>query len=341
MTKALKRFLAAPLQTSAIPVSDIVARKLAVKSERTREAYMRDLRAFAQFTGCESVDEAVQRLIQSDMASAQDVVLSFQADLLKAGLAPATVNRRISALRSVLKLARGIGATEVRLELVDNLDAEIETRDVRGPGLDVIRQIIGACLADESPRGVRDAAILRWLIATGIRRNELRSILLLDYRATPTAVAAVVGGSARGVPPAGVVLVAQKRKRKKHPIPLSPELVRATAPWLEIRGDCPGALFHSLDRRAAPGTMLNISGLNKIMLRRAIEAGFADGKLPDGRSITPHGVRHTAITEVIVKYGSSAAQAFARHANPATTQRYNDAKAVMALSAQAFVINLL
>ena len=87
--------------------------------------------------------------------------------------------------------------------------------------------------------------------------------------------------------------------------------------------------------------MLNPSGLNQIIRRRAIQAGFPMGKLPDGRSITPHGVRHTAITQVMKRYGSAAAQAFARHANPATTMVYNDEKAVMAVEGQGFVFDLL
>ena len=340
MSNALERFRAAPLPPDGVAVSELVARKLAVQSERTREAYTRDLLAFAEFTGCESTDEAIQRLISTKAAAAQDIVLTFQAALLKEGLAPSTVNRRISALRSVLKLARAIGATTVDLLLVGHLDPEVETRDVRGPGIEVIRELVAVCVADESTCGVRDATIIRWLLGTGIRRNELRSILIGDYRTLPAAVENVVGEPYR-VQAAGILLVKQKRKRKKHPIPLSAVLVEMTEPWLELRGTGRGALFPTLDRRAKAGALLNPSGLNKILLRRAVQAGFPDRKLPDGRAITPHAIRHTAITEVMRKYGAAAAQAFARHANPATTQRYNDAKAVMALDAQSFVVDLL
>lgn len=340
MTKALELFRRSELPTTAIPVSDLVARALAVRSEKTRQAYHADLLRFAEFTGCASTDEAISRLCATPTAAAQDVVLSYQASLLEQGLAPATINRRISALRSVLKLARGIGATDLTLSLVSNLDPEDATRDTRGPGLEVLREIVTVCDSDGTPRGARDGTIIRWWLGTGLRRNELRSVLMEDFRRTAGAQAAVVGGRGRRVAPA-YLLVRQKRKRLKHPIELSAELVAATDPWLRVRGETPGALFCSLDRKSTTGDMLNPTALNRILQRRAEEAGYPGGLLPDGRKITPHAIRHTAITEVILKFGRSHAQAFARHANPATTERYNDEKAMMALDSQAFVFELL
>lgn len=324
------------LQPVPVRVSQMVARHLSVQAERTRAAYEHDLAHFAKFTGCASVDEAIDRLVQTDTAIAQDVVLSFQQHLVELGLAASTINRRMSALRSVLKLARAVGATQLRLDMIRNLDAEEKTRDVRGPGLAAIREIIAVADADESPAGLRDATLMRWLIATAIRRNELRMILLTDFRYGPT-MADVAPPGWEG---AGLVLVQQKRKRNKHPIGLSQALVDCTMPWLAARGHAPGALFCSLDRRYV-GRTLGPSGLNQIVRRRAVEAGFVDGKLPDGRSITPHGFRHTSITEVYRKRGQGAAQAFARHSNPRTTARYNDEAMLMALEAQSLVFESL
>ena len=342
MTTSLQLFRkATPAKRTPIPVSDLVARALAVRSERTREAYGRDLQRFAEFTKCKDAEEAIMRLCASDTAVAQDVVLAYQGFMLDSGLAPSTINRRISALRSVLKLARGIGATTLTLDLVESLDPEDGTRDTRGPGVGVLRQILTVCDSDTSRRGARDGTIIRWWLGTALRRNELRTMMMGDLRLDPADMPAIAGRD-RVQSAAGFVLVKRKRKRKRHPIELSSELVRATLPWLKVRGDYPGAVFESLDHKAEPGTVINPTGLNGILQRRAEEAGFPKGKLPDGRSITPHAIRHTAITQVILKYGTSYAQAFARHANPSMTERYNDQKAMMALDAQAYVFeNLL
>jgi len=333
---SLVAFRKTKLRPAPVRVSQMVARHLSVQAERTREAYQRDLAHFARFCGCKTTDDAIDRLIQTDTAIAQDVVLSFQAHLIHEGLAPATVNRRMSALRSVLKLARAVGATQLRLDLIKNLDAEELTRDVRGPGMAVIRQLIEVADADPSPVGIRDAVLMRWLVATAIRRNEMRLILLADYRFGESAASVAPPGSSA----AGVVLVKQKTKRKKHPITLSQPLVDCAVPWLERRGPAPGALFCSLDRRSV-GATLNASGLNQIVQRRAEQAGYPKGRMKDGRTITPHGFRHTAITEVYRLHGAAAAQAFARHADPRVTARYNDESVLMAMEAQASVFSIL
>ena len=332
---SLVLFRRGPIRRIPVRVSQMVARQLAIQAEQTQIAYRRVLQHFADFTGCKSMEDAIDRLIQTPTEIAQDVVLAFQECLIRLELAPATINRRMSALRSVLKLARAVGATTLRLDMIKNLDPELETRDVRGPGIKVIRHLIAVAEEDTGPTGLRDATLMRWLVATGIRRNELRLILLSDFRHGDQVPE---GDRMLGD---GVVAVRQKRKRKKHPMGLSAPLVRCTLPWIERRGDVPGALFCSLDRRSAPGAVRAPVGLNKILLRGAIAAGYPEGKLPDGRSITPHGFRHTAITEVIRKHGQAAAQAFARHADPRTTALYNDEAQQMALEAQAFVFESL
>lgn len=307
-------------------VSSLLASLLKTRSERTREAYARDYESFREFVGVDSVDEALIRLVGSPGPLALEIVLAFQGHLAERGLAPATINRRMAAIKAVMKLARDAQITTTQIS-VEHLDPEADARDVRGPGMKAIREMIAVCDADTSPAGIRDGTILRWLVLIGLRRNELRRLLMRHV---------VLEGDEGGI------YVAQKRKRKLHRIPLSRRVLSTADRWVELRGASRGAFFHSLDRsRAKDRTMLNPTALNRIVRDRAIEAGFEDGCLSDGRSITPHGFRHTAITEVIRKYGLAAAQAFARHADPSTTQRYNDEKHLMALEAQAFMLTEL
>jgi integrase/recombinase XerC len=313
------------VRRAVVSVSGLLAKRLATKSERTRQAYERDLRAFAEHVGCE-VDDALARLVASPTVIAQDVVLGYQAALADAGLAAATVNRRISALRSVLKIARAAGLTTLRLEAVETMDPEAGARDVRGPGIDTIRRILALCDADATPRGVRDGRILRWFLGTGLRRSELRQMTMADLKRTEDG---------------WVVWVRQKGARKgKRPVAIEEWLVADLQPWLLIRGDKPGPIFGSL-HRAFAGKMLNEQGFNQILRRRATEGGIPLAKLENGRRFTPHAIRHTAITEVIRADGLAAAQAFARHKNPATTQRYNDDKEALARAGQRTIATKL
>ena len=319
------------VRRQTVSVSGLLAKRLATKSERTREAYERDLRAFAEHVGCD-VDDALAKLLMSPTTIAQDVVLGYQASLAEAGLANATINRRISALRSVLKIARAAGLTTLRLEAVETLDTEVASRDVRGPGIAVVRKILAVCDADTTPRGVRDGRILRWFVGTALRRSELRQLTLADLRETSDGWVAWV--RAKGV---------QGRKNKKRPVSIEPWLIDDLQTWLLIRGDEPGPLFGSLHRGHA-GKMLGPQGLNQILSSRAKEAGFSMAKLAGvsgERAITPHALRHTAITEVIRTDGLAAAQAFARHKSPATTQRYNDDKEALARAGQRTIASKL
>lgn len=318
---AIAKLQQQPVRRTIVSVSGLLAERLATKSEHTRRAYERDLQQFAEYVGL-NIDEALRKLIASPTTVAQSVVLGFQAALAEAGLAPATINRRISALRAVLKIARAAGLTDLRLEAVENLDPEEGSRDVRGPGIVVLREIIALCDADKTARGVRDARIIRWFLGTGLRRSELRQMMLTDLRRGEDGWAVWV--RAKGV-----------QGKKKRPVAIDDWLIADLEQWLEIRGREPGPIFGSLHRaQAYNGKMLNTQGLNKILRRRAKEAGYPLGVLENGRRVTPHAIRHTAITEVVRADGLAAGQAFARHKNPATTQRYNDAKEQLARAGQ-------
>ncbi len=312
-----------------VSVSGLLAKRLATKADRTREAYSRDLQAFADYVQLD-VDDALTKLCATETVTAHDVVLGYQAELAERGFAHATINRRISALRSVLKIARAAGITELRLEAVETLDTDVQSRDVRGPGIEIVRKILAVCDADTTPRGVRDGRILRWFIGTALRRSELRQLTLEDLRRTPDGW--VVWVKAKGV----------HGRNKKLPVTIEDWVIDDLQLWLDVRGSEPGAIFTSL-HRGCRGAMLNASGFNQILHRRALEAGISLKAFAAAKRghVTPHGLRHTAVTEVIRADGLAAAQAFARHKNPATTQRYNDDKDVLARAGQRTIAGRL
>ena len=327
MSKALALFRQEAVDRSRDPirVSETVQNRLLTQAAKTREAYDRDLRDFADWVGVD-VPEAIDRLVYGSPIVVANAVLEYQAFLLGLELAPATVNRRIAAIRAVLSLARATGQTTTELTLVKNLDVEQGARDVRGPGLEVIRKILATTTLDHSDRGLRDATLIRWLFGRGLRRNEARLLELRDLRLSADKPH---------------VRIRQKGKRLPQIVRVSHGMIADSQPWLEARGKTPGAFFCSLARWKRRGEFMNPSAINRILTERAIAAGFERAKLPDGRSITPHSLRHTAGTMVAEKYGLVACQAFLRHADPKTTVIYLDTAGEQAEMANEFVLESL
>ena len=97
---------------------------------RSAEVTVRDLRVGAYEVPIWSKNGWLKEL-----SSAADSSKSYdKADLLKRGLATATIARRLAALRSMVKLARALGRIAWTLDIAGP-KAE-PYRDTRGPGLD-------------------------------------------------------------------------------------------------------------------------------------------------------------------------------------------------------------
>src|SRR5947207_2305648 len=72
-------------------------------------AYAGDVEDFARFLDQPGAGAAVEVLIGLPHGQANAVALGYKADLMARGLAPATIGRRLAALRSLVKLARTLG----------------------------------------------------------------------------------------------------------------------------------------------------------------------------------------------------------------------------------------
>src|SRR5262249_56193714 len=86
------------------------------------------------------------------------------------GLARATVNRRLAAIRSLVKLARVLGLVPWALD-VEGLRSETY-RDTRGPGRQGFRRLLAVLEGRADAKGLRDRALIRLLFDLGLRRAE-------------------------------------------------------------------------------------------------------------------------------------------------------------------------
>jgi integrase/recombinase XerC len=159
------------------PADLLVAAFLASRSHATLRAYAHDLRDFASWSGALTPGDAAAKLLSAGHGAANCAALAYRTHLSSCGLSPATVNRRLAALRSFVKLARTFGHVAWALE-VDGPRQEAY-RDTRGPGRDGVRLLL-AQLVGEAPGKCRDRAILRLLYDLGLRRGEVVGLDVAD-----------------------------------------------------------------------------------------------------------------------------------------------------------------
>jgi len=267
------------------------------RTERTIRAYQQDLEDFRVFLGAQSTEEAAQALIGSDHGAANGVALAYKAHLIERGLQPATVNRRLAALRSIVKLARTLGLVAWTLE-VEGMKLQAY-RDTRGPGREAVSRMIGTASKRQDPKGARDSAIVRLMADMALRRGEVTGLDISDVDLQ-----------------AGTVAILGKARTQKEALTLPEPTRAAISAWITARGTEEGPLFINFDR-AGKGKRLTGFSVARIVERLAERAGT---------TARPHGLRHTAITEALDAFKGDirAVQRFSRHRDLRTLSVYDD-----------------
>jgi integrase/recombinase XerC len=264
------------------------------KAAATIRAYRLDLADLARFLGLPGPEDAAARILKGGPARAQEVGRLWQARLLERS-APATVNRRLAALTGLVRTARAMGLADWPLS-IRPVQAERQ-KEIEGPGRPAIRQMLALARATPSPQGPRDVCVLLLLYGCGLRRGELLGLDLDHVDLARDAIA--IHGKGR-----------HERRWLKVPLAVKDALTL----WLVVRGDEPGPLITATrgqDRRLSP------AGLYRVVRSLGLRAGV---------KTSPHGLRHTAITDAI-RSGRNVAdvQRFSRHADMRTLRAYYDA----------------
>jgi len=303
------------------------------RSASTRRAYEGDLRCFARFLascdhGSQGLDGAVHQLVDGERI-ARFLVLGvpemaralalWKGAMLRAGLSEATVNRRLSAVRSLLKVAFRLGLSACDGRSVVEGERSRPYRDTRGITLGQMRALLqqpfllhGALTV----HGLRDAALLRLLCENVLRRGEAHLLDVADFE--PDTRSLLILGKGAGT--------------QKQRATLSPATVQVLADYLQAAGHRRGALFRCLDHRPDKRNgRLSTNGIYKIV--RAYGAGIGVEKL------APHKLRHAGITAALDATGGDVrrVQKLSRHASIATLMIYDDSRR----DSQGEVTNLL
>jgi integrase/recombinase XerC len=293
---------AAPAPAPIADPQSLLAAFLSGRKATTLRAYRQDLAAFAAFLGAPYAEDAAKQLLARGPGPANSLALAFRSHMLDAGLSPATVNRRLAALRSLVKLARTVGMVHWHLDVEGVRDEPL--RDSRGPGTDAMRELLARLSRRGGAKAARDAALVRLLFDLGLRRAEAVALDLADLD-----------------PAVSAVMVLGKGRRIKERLTLPGPTRKAVAAWLDYRGRRPGPLFVRLDPGRPGQDLRRLSGaaVYEVVRRLGEEAGLR---------VRPHGLRHSAITEALELTGGDvrAVQRFSRHRDVRVVQRYDDCR---------------
>jgi integrase/recombinase XerC len=295
----------------AVQAIDLYAALLAdARKPTTRRAREQDIADLARFLVCPDPSQGCALFLAGGAPQANAIATAYTRSMRDKPLAPATINRRVSTLRRLVKLGR-------RFELLSwGLDVDSQRvesyRDTTGPGRSGWLRLLNVATkaAARTAKGKRDLAIVLLLHDLGLRRAEVTTLDLADVDAE-----------------GGRLLVIGKGKAEKAPMTLNARTLLALAEWTAARGIEPGALFVRMDKARPKGQLARLDG-DAIHL----VVGQLGRKAKLARPVRPHGLRHEAVTRVLQLTNGNivAGQAFARHADPKTTQRYNDSRADVA-----------
>jgi integrase/recombinase XerC len=286
------------------------------KSPNTMRSYEQDLASFSRFLTESllpfSVEGALDYLFRQDSPNAHRIVLNFRASMLEANLAPATINRALATLRSVSKLGRMLGVVRGGWYLeVPGVQSE-RRRDTRGPSVDDIQRMLSAS-GDDTEAETRDRAIVVTLFCLGLRVSELCGLNLEDT------------DLARGT-----AWIRGKGRRERELVPLPAPVVEALRRYLVNRpATGRGPLFRSRSRRGTPNSSGRLH--SRSVLRLVTDLGKRVGV-----RVWCHALRHTAITEAIIRgqqagVGLDQIRAFSRHRTLETMLVYRDNREQMAV----------
>jgi integrase/recombinase XerC len=297
-----------PVKTGILttPAPSLIAQLLDDKrSPHTRRAYAKDLRDFFRFLLgiADPTPEAVREFLQLEQVSALAVVMRYKAHLRdERGLREATVNRRLAAIKSLVRLANQLGECRFTLAGVKG-DKVVRYRDTTGIPKEVYRQIL-AVPERETLKGKRDYAILRLLWDNALRRGEIALTQVRDLEVEGRALR--IYGKGRGQQPEWVTL--------------SRPTLEAILAWLSARGDVEedAPLFIALDR-AHFGHGLTGTAIYQMVRQVAKEAGVA-------KPLSPHRIRHSGITAALDATNGDVrrVQKLSRHADLNTLMIYDD-----------------
>lgn len=292
-------------QNEQITAPDVLTMLLRDKrSENTRKAYRHDVaQFFAAVYHAEPSPELLRRFFALSTHEMTALLIPYKARMIADGRTEATINRRLSAIKSLLKMARRVGLTSANPAEALDYEKVRPYRDTRGISAEQAKILLR--LPDKTtPKGRRDDALLLLLLENALRRAEICGASIGDFASNDAQLS--IRGKGQGT--------------QKQAVTLSRRCVQAIQASLADRenptADAP--LFVNCSPAYA-GKRLTEAGLYAVVREYAKQAGW-------DKPLSPHRLRHTAITMALDASGGDIrkVQRLSRHVKMETLRIYDD-----------------
>jgi site-specific recombinase XerD len=216
-----------------------------------------------------------------------------------------TANRHLAALRGVLKEAWRLGymTAEEYQRAVDFKPVRGQKAKAAEKGRHLKQGEFAALLRncdDDTPAGIRDAALLAVGYIAGLRRTELSDLMLADFNQEDC-----------------MLTVTHGKGNKERVVPLAEGACAALQDWLDVRGPWVGPLF-TVIRKGDHVTLdaLTAQSVYDILAKRAEQASV--------KKFSPHDLRRTFAGDLLDAGADiSTVQKLMGHSNADTTAGYD------------------
>lgn len=292
--------------TEDLSANQIIFLWLADKSsELTRREYKKDLYYFFHIISNSRIsEELINSFLKATQSEANTILIAYKGYLQKLKLAPSTINRRISTVKSFISTANRLGLCQYSLNNTVSLERFKSYRDTSGISVTEFKKVLNLCQTS-CLKGKRDFALLLLLWTNALRRNEISLLNIKDFKSS-TKKLWIVG----------------KGYNEKQIIDLSSKTTQAIVNWLnnretqKVNDNSP--LFIALDKKSI-GKRLTGDGIYKIVRRYCKKAGI-------NKQMSPNRIRHSAITTALDKNQGDIrkVQKLSRHKNLNTLMIYDD-----------------
>ncbi|MDX2215495.1 MAG: tyrosine-type recombinase/integrase [Oculatellaceae cyanobacterium bins.114] len=288
---------------------DLVAELLRDKrSPETRRAYAKDLKDFFKsISGHEPNPQLVAEFLKLERATAISLVLQYKAGLIERNLAEATINRRLAAIKSLVKFAQKVDKCQWSLEEIDGEKVQ-HYRDTSGVERDIYSQILSS-VDRSSLLGLRNYAILILLWSNALRRGELVKCDVKDF-------------DQQG---ARLQILGKGRGTQAEWVSLNSGTVDAIAQWLAARFQPSPFTLHPSDplfislSNNSPGKRITGNAIYNLVVEASVAAGVQ-------KHLSPHRIRHSSVTAALDATGGDVRRVkkLSRHKRIETLMVYDD-----------------
>ncbi len=246
--------------------------------------------------------EVLTEFLSLEQKQAFELVCQYEGWLNSEGLAPATINRKLASIKSLVNYASEIGKCFYTLSNVKTKSVTIY-RDTSGISTDSFKLILETVDRD-TIKGKRDYAILLLLWGNALRRSEVTKCQIKDFDPMEQRL----------------WILGKGKKGQLQSVSLGQETISAITLWLEVRGDVAvdAPLFCAV-HKGYWGHQLNTDSIYKLVKKYAKLAGIQ-------KTLSPHRLRHSAITAALEATNGDvrSVQKLSRHSSLNTLMIYDD-----------------